>query len=53
MEPYYKKFHTVAIPSDNVQQELGLNYLIPLDNLDSDGPVQKQRKVDFSLKEKI
>ncbi|KAJ8060397.1 hypothetical protein OCU04_010726 [Sclerotinia nivalis] len=40
MEPYYRKCHTVAIPSDNVRQELGLNHLTPLNNSGSDGPIQ-------------
>ncbi|TGO54332.1 hypothetical protein BOTNAR_0271g00040 [Botryotinia narcissicola] len=40
MEPYYKKCHTVEIPSDKLRKELGLNHLTPSNNPRSDGPIQ-------------
>jgi choline dehydrogenase-like flavoprotein len=40
MEPYYKKSHTVAIPTDKVREELGLKYLAPSNNPGSGGPIQ-------------
>ncbi|TGO22104.1 hypothetical protein BPAE_0182g00120 [Botrytis paeoniae] len=40
MEPYYKKCHTVEIPSDNSRKELGLNHLTYSKNPGSVGPIQ-------------
>lgn len=40
MEPYYKKCHTVEIPSDKLRKELGLNYLSSSNNPGSEGPIQ-------------
>ncbi|KAF7922636.1 hypothetical protein BELL_0148g00020 [Botrytis elliptica] len=40
MEPYYKKCHTVEIPSDKLRKELGLNHLTSSNNPGSDGPIQ-------------
>ncbi|TGO13178.1 hypothetical protein BTUL_0075g00230 [Botrytis tulipae] len=40
MEPYYKKCHTVEIPSDKLRKELGLNHLTPSNIPGSDGPIQ-------------
>ncbi|KAF7886149.1 hypothetical protein EAF00_010252 [Botryotinia globosa] len=40
MEPYYKKCHTVEIPSDKLRKELGLNHLTPSNNPGSDGPIK-------------
>ncbi|KAF7947911.1 hypothetical protein EAE96_008983 [Botrytis aclada] len=40
MELYYKKCHTVEIPSDTLRKELSLNHLTPSNNPGSDGPIQ-------------
>lgn len=29
MSPYFRKFHTLTLPSESAQEDLGLNYLDP------------------------